>query len=222
MANKGFVFWELAEVWQFDCHEERRFSEVLVCGGAFVKILRCLLILCILGLSSSAALANGIPDPGLGVKGGTGSTLWPGSVTFTINPTTTGSDCSAETTCNFISPAFFINTGTITNFDFNFATTPQITGFSVLADSVFPTLTIVNATTEAILSGGTISPACDCSNTANHIFGDFYFELQGVLNPTVVTITSNVPVPEPGTMILMLSGLGAMGLRRLRRNKVSS
>jgi hypothetical protein len=194
-----------------------------VCGGALVKTIRCCLILILLGLSSTAALANSIPDPILGVKGGTGSTLWPGSVTFTIDFSTTGADCSAESTCNFISPAFFINTGTITNFDFSFVT-PQIPPFTALADSVFPTITTVVPTLEAILSGGTISPCPETcpANTTNQIFGDFYFVMNGVVNPTVVTVTSNVPLPEPGTMILVLSGLGAMGLRRLRRNKVPS
>jgi hypothetical protein len=44
-----------------------------VCGGAPVKILRCCLILILLGLSSSAALPDPI-DPQGGVSGGTGST----------------------------------------------------------------------------------------------------------------------------------------------------
>jgi hypothetical protein len=92
----------------------------------------------------------------------------------------------------------------------------------VLADSVFPTLIIRQEFVDAVLTGGTIFPACDCSNTTNQIFGDFYFVMNGVNNPTVVTVTSNVSAPEPGTMILMLSGLGVMGLRRLRRNKAPS
>jgi hypothetical protein len=182
----------------------------------FMKILRCCAIVILLGLSSSVALANGT-DPVLGVKGGTGSTLWPGSITFAINNET----ATCDVTCNFISPSFFIDTGTITNFDFLF-TTVQTTGFSVLADSVFPTLIIRQEFVDAVLTGGTISPACDCSNTTNQIFGDFYFEMDGVVNGTSVTVTSNVPLPEPGTMILVLSGLGVMGLRRLRRNKVPS
>jgi hypothetical protein len=70
--------------------EERRFSEVLVCGGALVKILRCLLILIILGLSSSAVLADGIGDPGVKLKGGCCSTELTSPndphFTFNINP----------------------------------------------------------------------------------------------------------------------------------------
>jgi hypothetical protein len=182
----------------------------------FMKILRCCAILILLGLSSSAALANGT-DPVLGVKGGTGSTLWPGSVTFSINNET----AICDVTCNFTSPAFFITAGTITDFDFSFDTA-QVTGFTALEGSAFPTVTTIVPFFEAILSGGTISPACDCSNTTNQIFGDFYFEMDGVVNGSLVTVTSNVPLPEPGTMILMLSGLGVMGLRRLRRNKVPS
>lgn len=42
--------------------------------GVPVKILRCCLILIILGLTSTAALADGITDPGVKLKGGGGST----------------------------------------------------------------------------------------------------------------------------------------------------
>jgi PEP-CTERM motif len=190
-----------------------------VCGGAPVKSLRCCLILILLGLSSSAALANSIPDPGLGVRGDPllTHTLWTGSVVFTINSDT----ALCDVTCNFTSGPFFINAGTIHNFDFSFDRL-QIGIFTALADSAFPTVTTVTPFREAILSGGTIFPACDCSNTTNQIFGDWVFEMTGVVNGSVVTVTSNVPTPEPGTMILLLSGLGAVGLRRLRRNKVPS
>ena len=191
-----------------------------MCGGALVKSLRCYLILILLGLSSSATLANGIPDPALGVKGGTGSTLWPGSVTFDINATS----ASCDPTCDFISPAFFINTGTITNFLFHFDTTQG--PFTALVGSAFPTVTTLVEGHDALLSGGTIFPDPPLPPTSNEIFGDFYFEMQGVTlgsnGHTMVTVTSDVPLPEPGTMILVLSGLGAMGLRRLRRNKVPS
>lgn len=186
-----------------------------------MSISRWFLGLIFLGLSSSAALADGI-DPAIGVDGGSGSRLWPGSVTFTINDNT----AICDGPCDFTSEAFFINAGTITNFDFRFDI-PQIPPFRNLGEgSVFPTVTTIVPTLEALLSGGTIFPlsACDgCANgtvRGNQIFGDFVFIMNGVVNGSRVTVTSNVP--EPGTLILMLSGLGAMGLRRLRRNKVPS
>lgn len=186
-----------------------------------MKSLRWLLILMILGFSSSAALADGI-DPAIGVDGGSGSTLWPGSFTFTINSDT----AICDGPCDFTSQAFFINAGTITNFDFKFDR-EQIPPFTNLGEgSVFPIVTTIVPNVEALLSGGTIFPlsACDgCPNgtvRGNQIFGDWVFIMNGVVNGSKVTVTSNVP--EPGTLILMLSGLGAMGLRRLRRNKVPS
>ncbi len=184
-----------------------------------MKILRWYVILIILGLSSSAALADGI-DPALGVQGGGDQILWPGSVTFTIDNET----ASCDGLCDFTSGAFFINAGTITNFDLTFDTLQG--PFSPLAGSAFPNVTTIVPGFEALLSGGTIFPlsACDgCGNgtqIGTQIFGNFVFNMNGVVNGSKVTVTSNVPVPEPGTMILMLSGLGAIGLRRLRRNKV--
>jgi hypothetical protein len=185
-----------------------------------VKSLRWFLILTILGLSSSATMADGI-DPALGVKGTDPvPTLWPGSVTFTIN----SDDASCDTTCNFTSGAFFINTGTITNFDFKFDTGQG--PFTALEGSAFPIVMTVVPGFEALLSGGTIFPGSPCFEgcASNEIFGDFVFEMDGVTlgsnGETNVTVTSNVP--EPASIILMLTGLGAMGLRRLRRNKVPS
>jgi hypothetical protein len=177
-----------------------------------MRILRWFLVFILLGLSSSVALADGI-DPAIGVEGGTGSTLWTGSTIFTI------------TSANFTSDTFFILTGTITNFDFNFGNTEQ-GPFSSLEGSAFPTVTTIVPGFEALLSGGTIFPvsACDGCPTGtqrgNQIFGDFRFVLIDAVIGSTVTVTSNVP--EPGTLILMLSGLGAMVLRRPRRNKVPS
>src|ERR1700674_2640932 len=192
--------------------------DVVVRGGALLKILRWLLILLILGVSSSAALADGI-DPALGVKGGGDDSPWPGIMSFTIANDQNGF---------FRTPSFFITEGSITNFLASFDT-PQPGGFSTLEGSAFIVTGLSDA--EALLSGGTIFPfsACpneiDCANgtqIGNQIFGDFYFATQGAVNGSVVTFTSNSSVPEPASMILMLTGLGAMGLRRLRRNKVPS
>lgn len=168
------------------------------------------MVLILLGLSSSAALADSV-DPAIGVLGGGDQVLWPGSETFTI------------TTANFSSQSFFINEGTITNFLVTFDT--EQGPFTALEGTAFPIVTTIVPGFEALLSGGTIFPACDgCEGASNQIFGNFFFELQGVTlgsnGVTNVTFTSNAPVPEPGTLILMLSGLGAMGLRRLRRNKL--
>ncbi|HEV2991747.1 MAG TPA: PEP-CTERM sorting domain-containing protein [Candidatus Angelobacter sp.] len=176
-----------------------------------MKNVRWFLVLMLLGLSSSAALADSV-DPAIGVLGSGDQTLWPGSETFHI------------TTVNFASPSFFINEGTITNFLVTFTT--EQGPFTALAGSAFPTVTTIVPGFEALMSGGTIFPlsACDgCGDgtqIGNQIFGSFFFELRGLTlgsNGTDVTFTSNVP--EPGTMILLLSGLGAMGLLRLRRNK---
>jgi hypothetical protein len=76
-----------------------------VCGGAPVKSLRCCLILILLGLSSTAALANGI-DPKFVPIGGTGSVILhsPNDPAFTfayvggVTPTTD---------CGNVSSAFF-------------------------------------------------------------------------------------------------------------------
>jgi hypothetical protein len=157
----------------------------------------------------------------MGVIGGTGSELWTGSFVFTIDNEV--ASCEGEI-CDFTSGTFFINEGTLFNFDFLFDT--EQGPFSPLdGNPVFPIVTTIVPGFEALLSGGTIFPASDCIEcfpTSNQIFGDFRFVMNGVVEGSTVTVTSNVPVPEPGTIVLLLSGLGAMGLRRLRRDKVPS
>jgi hypothetical protein len=184
-----------------------------------VKILRWYLILMIVGLSSSVALADGI-DPALGVKGDGDATAWTGTLTVLMNPNTPGVFCSGGF-CDFTSQTFDSDVN-ITNFDYLFSQsqgTPANNPFSVVEGSIFPTLTIISdvdtAHPEAILSGGII-----CAVSTEVCPGgtiDFFLETDGAVEGTTVTYTSNVP--EPGTFILMLAGFGAMGFGRLRQKK---
>ena len=182
-----------------------------------MKIARWLMVVALVGLTASVARADSI-DPAIGVQGGSDAALWTGSVTLTITST------------NFSSGTFFIDTGTITNFDFVFHT--QQGPFSVLQGSAFPNITTIVPGFEALLSGGTIFPATEffttsecieCLPAGTTIVGNFFFGFQGVtLGPngtTTVTITSNVP--EPGTITLMLAGLAALGLLLLLGGKVA-
>lgn len=182
-----------------------------------MKATRWFLILILIGLSSSAAMADGI-DPALGVRGGGDQTLWPGTVTFTIN----SDSASCDTTCDFTTPAFFIVDGTITAFDITFDTPQGV--FSVEEGSAFGDLATIIPGIEAIISGGTIFPASnciECSPEGNQIFGNFVLDMNGVTlgsnGQTLVTVSS--AVAEPGTLILMLTGLGFLGLYRLRRKQ---
>lgn len=180
--------------------------------------MRWLLILIVLGLSSSVALADGI-DPALGVKGDGDASSWTGSITVLMEPSTLGVTCTSGL-CNF-SSATFDSTVDITDFDYLFSQS-QSTAFSVIDGSLFDVLTIVadvtSETPEAILSGGTICGVNDevCESGVT----DFFLLTDDVVQGTTLTITSNVPIPspEPGTMILVLAGIGAIGFGRRLRN----
>lgn len=185
-----------------------------MCGGALVKSLRFFLILIVFALSSSAALADGI-DPALGVKGDGDQNPWTGSLMVVMQPSTLGVTC-ADQLCNFSSQTFD-STVDITDFDYLFSES-QTTAFSVVDGSIFPILTIIadvgTSLPEAILSGGTICGTIDevCESGVT----DFYLITDGVQQGTTLKITSNVPIPspEPGTMLLVLAGVGAIGFGR--------
>jgi PEP-CTERM motif-containing protein len=172
-------------------------------------------------LFGSASLAQTPIDPVIGVGGGSGSISFTGQVIFVISPengaTCTGGEISV---CSFTSAVFQNNTGqNITNFDFMFNQS-QPGPFSVAEGSLFPTLTVISdfntANPSAILSGGTIFPfeIVDPSPT------EFTLSMGGVFQGTRVDIVSNVP--EPGTLTLLLTGIGAFALRRKSRAKTQS
>jgi PEP-CTERM motif-containing protein len=184
-----------------------------------VNISRWFLALIFLGLSSSMALADAI-DPALGVKGDGDASAWTGSLTVLMDPDTGGVSCT-DGFCNYTSQTFDSNVN-ITNFDYLFSQsqgTPQNNPFSVVEGSIFPILTIISdvntAHPEAILSGGIICAVSTEACPGGTI--DFFLETDGAVEGTTVTYTSNVP--EPASLILMLSGFGAIGLRRLRQKK---
>jgi hypothetical protein len=182
-----------------------------------MKVYRFLILAAAAAIFSCAAMADTI-DPAIGVKGAGGSMQWTGSATFLIADGQPGASCDGP--CDFTSPTFFSEVN-LTSFDlvFDIVQGP----FSPLEGSAFPNVDTIVPGLVARLSGGTIFPPCDgeCFPTSNQIFGDFAFTLQGVVNGSTVTI-STTPVPEPGTMILLGSGLAAMGLRRRRRKKAES
>jgi hypothetical protein len=187
--------------------------------------------LLVVSLAASNVAKADTTDPAIGVKGGCCSVPWTGTFTVIFEPVaeggTPGVNCFSGV-CSYDSnnteQAFFITTGSITNFDYAFSRS-QNTGFSVATDSVFTMITIINDVSspnpEAILSGGTILPPCPSCDTTppNTIAGDFALEVSGVLQGTTGTITSNVPIPEPGTIVLMASGLGVAAWRRRRAAK---
>jgi hypothetical protein len=179
----------------------------------FIHILSFLAVALLLLSVGSVAEANTI-DPAVGVQGDPPGILWTGSATFTI------------TTDTFTSNAFFIESGMITSFNVHSDTALNFTS-SVAGETVTmisPSCDSVCTSTDAILSGFTITPqiilqaptALDSTGPVN-ISGPFDFFITGGAGDTLTFST-----PEPGTLILLGTGLGALGLRRLRRSKAAS
>jgi hypothetical protein len=184
--------------------EERRFSEVLVCGGALVKILRCLLILIILGLSSSAVLADGIQDPGFGMGGGKHSIILnsPNDPAFMIDYVAGGTTPTATEPCG---PPFTDDTcisSTLTDFTNNTHQTFTSVSFDITSHTAGLVFSCNNAG----------DPYFDTCNATNPITGDPVITFSGTTtHPGILPadsctgteiITCTGPTANDGTLLL--------------------
>jgi hypothetical protein len=166
---------------------------------------------------TGAAMADPI-DPAVGVDGGSGSVSFFGTAmgTCVTNP------------CDIHLPSatiFFDNrTGApIGSFDFKWDQLQPGNdifpdNFSVIRGSLFTVLEVISRT-EVRLSGapGVFIPPC----TGEFCAPENTFRLNILGMNGMVTITSAAPVPEPGTLLLLSTGLGCVGLIRRRRNKAA-
>jgi hypothetical protein len=158
-----------------------------VCGGAPVKGLRCCLILILLGLSSSAALANSIPDPGFSLGGGGHSIILisPNDPAFKINyvaGTTPTVDCGTS----FGTPGHRCIDPFFTDFTNNTHQTFTAISFDI---------TKINPSSLAFSCDNTVDPYFDnCSSTIDPITGHPVITFSGTTtHPGILPADSCVP-----------------------------
>jgi hypothetical protein len=180
-----------------------------VCGGALVKSLRCYLILILLGLSSSAALATGIPDPKI-LLGPTGTNFsysqsaCQASEFPTCFFTTDGTGMAVIDITNDLEAFIVQDTVTVYNSD-----DTLVAGLTCAVNTeTAPGWTAANATANpCVFNGGFISPGFKYGLTASLFANNttYLFDLREVTAATI---------PEPGTIILLGTGLAAVAAGR--------
>lgn len=196
--------------------------------GASVKCIRWFMILIVLGLSSCVALADGI-DPKMGLQGGTGSTglFSPDDPNFSF--TVFGSDFTSGSSEFFD----FINATGQTALGVNLvatllAGTPTLTFSCAESNSYFNTCTVTplqngqvlisySNTGEGGLGGipNDPNPSCDgpgsCSPSVPAadfavVVTDVGGDLAGLSQGQGFSVQGNLAVPEPSTVLLVLTG----------------
>lgn len=196
--------------------------------GASVKSIRWFMILIVLGLSSSIALADGI-DPKMGLQGGTGSTglFSPNDPNFSF--TVFGSEFTSGSSEFFD----FINATGQTALGVNLvatllAGTPTLTFSCAESNSYFNTCTVTplqngqvlisySNTGEGGLGGipNDPNPSCDgpgsCSPSVPAadfavVVTDVGGDLANLPQGEGFSVQGNLAVPEPSTVLLVLTG----------------